>query len=130
MSGLLLRHDHYSEKELFVDSCICGYVQAYLPQLALIIFLALLPMLLLALSKAEGIPSQSHISRAAAGKYFYFMVFNVFLGVTIFGAVFSSIKGFKVLIQQGNLSVSSVVQLFGAKLPPVATFYITYIALK
>ncbi|KAG0604384.1 hypothetical protein M758_10G168100 [Ceratodon purpureus] len=105
-------------------------LQAFLPQLALLVFLALLPKLLLALSKAEGIPSQSHIVRAAAGKYFYFMVFNVFLGVTIFGAVFSSIQGFKVLIKQGNLSVSKVVELFGAKLPPVATFYITYVALK
>lgn len=105
-------------------------LQALLPQLALMVFLALLPKLLLALSKAEGIPSQSHISRAASGKYFYFMVFNVFLGVTIFGAVFSSIDGFKVLIKQGNLSVSKVVDLFGSKLPPVATYFITYVALK
>lgn len=105
-------------------------LQAYLPQLALIIFLALLPKLLLALSKAEGIPTESHISRAAAGKYYYFMVFNVFLGITIFGAVFSSINGFKVLINQGNLSVSTVVNLFGSKLPPVATYFITYVALK
>lgn len=105
-------------------------LQAYLPQLALIVFLALLPKLLLTLSKAEGIPSKSHISRAASGKYFYFMIFNVFLGVTIFGAVFSSFKGFKVLIDQQQLSVSKVVELFGTKLPPVSTYFITYVALK
>ena len=105
-------------------------MQAFLPQIVLIIFLAFLPSLLLSLSKAEGIPSQSHVSRAAGGKYYYFMLFNVFLGVTIFGAVFSSIDGFRQLIKAGDLSVSSVVSLFGAKLPPVATFYITYVALK
>lgn len=122
-------HQYPDRKPLLTPSS-CGHVQAFLPQLALIVFLALLPKLLLALSKAEGIPSKSHIARAAAGKYYYFMVFNVFLGVTIFGAVFASINGFKVLINSGNLSVTKVVDLFASKIPPAATFYITYVALK
>jgi len=105
-------------------------LQAYLPQIALLVFLALLPKLLLALSKAEGLPSQSQIVRAASGKYFYFIIFNVFLGVTVFGAVFANINSFKVLIAQKTLSVSKVVDLFGNKVPPVATYYITYVALK
>lgn len=92
--------------------------------------MALLPKLLLALSKTEGIPTKSHIERAAAGKYYYFMVFNVFLGITIFGAVFSSSAGFKELINQSSISVSKVVELLGSKLPPVATYYITFVALK
>ena len=106
------------------------FVQAYLPQIALLVFLALLPKLLLALSKAEGLPSQSQVVRAASGKYFYFIIFNVFLGVTVFGAVFANISSFKVLIAQKTLSVSKVVDLFGNKVPPVATYYITYVALK
>ncbi|KVH89298.1 protein of unknown function DUF221 [Cynara cardunculus var. scolymus] len=52
-------------------------LEAYLPQIALIVFLALLPKFLLFLSKAEGIPSESHAVRAASGKYFYFSVLNV-----------------------------------------------------
>lgn len=84
----------------------------------------------MALSKAEGIPTESHISRAAAGKYYYFMVFNVFLGITVFGAIISNIPALKQLINQGNLSVSQVVSLLGSKVPPVATYYITYVALK
>lgn len=67
-------------------------LEAYLPQLALIIFLALLPKLLLFLSKLEGIPTESHAVRAASGKYFYFTVLNVFIGVTIGGALFSTFK--------------------------------------
>ncbi|MBD4019423.1 hypothetical protein GUI04_10450, partial [Xanthomonas citri pv. citri] len=65
---------------------------AYLPQIALLVFLALLPKFLLFLSKAEGIPSVSHVERAASGKYFYFSVFNVFIGVTIGGTLFESFK--------------------------------------
>lgn len=114
----------------FFSLCFGFIAQAYLPQIALLVFLALLPMLLLALSKAEGLPSQSQIVRAASGKYFYFIIFNVFLGVTVFGAVFANINSFKVLLAQKALSVGKVVDLFGNKVPPVATYYITYVALK
>ncbi|KAK1385857.1 hypothetical protein POM88_023592 [Heracleum sosnowskyi] len=48
-------------------------LEAYLPQLALIVFLSLLPKLLLVLSKAEGIPSEILDARAASGKYFLFL---------------------------------------------------------
>jgi hypothetical protein len=101
-----------------------------LPQVALIVFLSLLPSMLMALSRMEGIPSQSHLVRAASGKYFYFIIFNVFLGVTLFGTIFSSIEGFKELLSSKNFSVSSVVTLFGTKLPPVAAYFITFVALQ
>ncbi len=105
-------------------------VKAYLPQLALIVFLALLPGLLMLLSRHEGIPSQSLMVRATSGKYFYFVVFNVFIGVTLFGTIFSSLDGFKELLNSRKLSVSNVVTLFGNKLPPNATYFITFVALQ
>ncbi|CAM6020246.1 unnamed protein product [Sphagnum balticum] len=105
-------------------------LQAYLPQLALIIFLALLPGLLMLLSRHEGIPSQSLMVRATSGKYFYFVVFNVFIGVTLFGTIFSSLDGFQELLNSRKLSVSNVVTLFGNKLPPNATYFITFVALQ
>ncbi|KAG0497200.1 hypothetical protein HPP92_001891 [Vanilla planifolia] len=98
-------------------------LEAYLPQLALIIFLALLPALLLFLSKAEGIPSQGHVIRAASGKYFYFIVFNVFLGVTIGGTLFGSLR--KIIDKP-----KEIVNLLAYSLPPNATFFFTYVALK
>ncbi|KAH0454230.1 hypothetical protein IEQ34_016154 [Dendrobium chrysotoxum] len=98
-------------------------LEAYLPQLALIIFLALLPALLLFLSKAEGIPSQGHVIRAASGKYFYFIVFNVFLGVTIGGTLFASLK----IITK---TPKKIVNLLADSLPPNATFFVTYVALQ
>ncbi|XP_043808568.1 CSC1-like protein ERD4 isoform X2 [Manihot esculenta] len=98
-------------------------LEAYLPQIALIVFLALLPKLLLFLSKAEGIPSVSHAVRATSGKYFYFTVLNVFLGVTIGGTLF---RTFKKIQKDPN----SLVDLLGNGLPGNATFFLTFVALK
>jgi hypothetical protein len=98
-------------------------LQAYLPQLALIVFLALLPALLLFVSKSEGIPSQSHVVRAASGKYFYFIVFNVFLGITISSTLFSALR---TIIDNPK----GVIDMLGSSLPGSATFFLTFVALK
>ncbi|KAK1369010.1 Early-responsive to dehydration stress protein (ERD4) [Heracleum sosnowskyi] len=98
-------------------------LEAYLPQLALLVFLSLLPKLLLVLSKAEGIPSESHAARAASGKYFYFSVFNVFIGVTLGGTLFSTFK----TIQK---SPDDIIPLLASSLPGNATFFLTFVALK
>nr|CAN64310.1 hypothetical protein VITISV_037471 [Vitis vinifera] len=98
-------------------------LEAYLPQLALIIFLALLPKLLLYLSKAEGIPSQSHAVRAASGKYFYFTILNVFIGVTVGATLFDT---FKTIEDQPK----EIVSILAKSLPSNATFFLTFVALK
>jgi len=110
-------------KSIVDKKAIKSILEAYLPQLALILFLYLLPIILMILSKAEGIPSESHAVRASSGKYFYFIVFNVFLGVTIGGTLFQSLKQ---LEKQPN----SIITLLGNSLPPNATFFISFIALK
>ena len=63
----------FSTSIVNVDA-IKSVLDAFLPQLALIIFSALLLKFLSFLSKAEGILSESHVVRAASGKYFYFSV--------------------------------------------------------
>ncbi|KAJ7969025.1 Early-responsive to dehydration stress protein (ERD4) [Quillaja saponaria] len=98
-------------------------LEAYLPQLALIIFLALLPKFLLFLSKLEGIPTESHAVRAASGKYYYFTVLNVFIGVTLGGTLFSN---FKTIQKQPD----TIVSILASSLPGNATFFLTYVALK
>lgn len=110
-------------KPVVKQSALKTVLEAYLPQLALIIFLALLPKLLLALSKAEGIPSQSHAIRAASGKYFYFIVFNVFLGVTLSGTLFSTFK----TIQD---KPKKIIDVLAISLPGNASYFITFVALK
>nr|GMD09684.1 CSC1-like protein ERD4 [Ipomoea batatas] len=98
-------------------------LEAYLPQLALIVFLALLPKFLLFLSKAEGIPSESHATRAASGKYFYFTVLNVFIGVTIGSMLFNTFKSIQA-------HPNSIISLLATSLPSSATFFLTFVALK
>lgn len=110
-------------KPVVEQKVIKTVLEAYLPQIALIIFLALLPKFLLFLSKAEGIPSQSHAIRAASGKYFYFSVLNVFIGVTIGGTLFGTFKDIK-------KKPDSLIPLLGSKLPGNATFFLTFVALK
>ncbi|KZV24332.1 hypothetical protein F511_01814 [Dorcoceras hygrometricum] len=96
---------------------------AFLPQLALIIFLALLPKFLLFLSKAEGIPSVSHVQRAASGKYFYFAVLNVFIGVTISSSLFTELKAI-------GKKPRSIIDVLANNLPKSATFFLTFVALR
>ncbi|GAV76417.1 DUF221 domain-containing protein/RSN1_TM domain-containing protein [Cephalotus follicularis] len=110
-------------KPVVEEQAIKTVLEAYLPQLALIVFLALLPKFLLFLSKLEGIPSESHAIRAASGKYFYFSIFNVFLGVTIGGTLFTTIKRIE-------NNPNSVVTLLADSLPASATFFLTFVALK
>lgn len=110
-------------KPIVTRKAIKTVLEAFLPQLALIIFLALLPMFLLFLSKAEGIPSESHVARAASGKYFYFTVLNVFIGVTLGGTLFTSLKS----IEHDPNSIFSVL---ARSLPQNATFFLTFVALR
>lgn len=110
-------------KPILDQNIIRTVLGAYLPQIALIVFLALLPKFLLFLSKAEGIPSVSHAERAASGKYFYFSVLNVFIGVTIGGTLFDSFKD----IQKNP---DSLIPKLATSLPGNATFFLTFVALK
>lgn len=110
-------------KPIVKQAAVRTVLEAYLPQLALIIFLALLPKLLLFLSKAEGIPSESHVTRAASGKYFYFTVLNVFIGVTLGSSLFDTLKKLE-------HNPNSVDELLATSLPKSATFFLTFVALK
>ncbi|EXB24359.1 Uncharacterized membrane protein [Morus notabilis] len=110
-------------KVVLDEEAVRTVLEAYLPQLALIVFLALLPKFLLFLSKAEGIPSESHAVRAASGKYFYFSVLNVFIGVTVAGTLFSTFKS----IQK---EPKSAVDILANSIPENAAFFLTFVALK
>ncbi|CAN6546063.1 unnamed protein product [Malus baccata var. baccata] len=110
-------------KPILKQDAIKTVLEAYLPQIALIVFLALLPKFLLFLSKAEGIPSQSHAIRASSGKYFYFTIFNVFLGITVGGTLFNT---FKTIEKDPN----SLVSILASSLPSNATYFLTFVALK
>ncbi|GAQ89689.1 hypothetical protein KFL_005510040 [Klebsormidium nitens] len=108
---------------VFDIGAVRAILQGFLPQLALLIFLAILPKLLFFLTKREDLTSLSHADRGTAGKFYYFMVFNVFLGVTVAGSAFGQLK-------QMTTNPTGIVDLLGSSIPQQATFFITYIALR
>lgn len=61
-----------------------------MPSLALIIFMAILPMILLALSKQQGIEAKSWQEGSVLVKFFYFQIFNVFFVTTLAGGLLTS----------------------------------------
>ncbi|KAL4627669.1 hypothetical protein ACB092_05G181600 [Castanea dentata] len=85
-------------------------LDAFLSQPALMIFLALLLQFLLFLSMAEGILSESHVVRAASGKYFYFIVFDVFIGVLLNATFFLTYVALVSFVGYG-LELSRIVPL-------------------
>ncbi|KAF2074822.1 hypothetical protein CYY_003886 [Polysphondylium violaceum] len=74
------------------SSVLAGFLQGFLPNLVLIIFMALLVPIITAVSKAQGFHSNSEIDESVFSKYFLFLVFNVFLVSAIAGSIFQSIE--------------------------------------
>ncbi|XP_047252997.1 CSC1-like protein At4g02900 isoform X2 [Capsicum annuum] len=98
-----------------------SFIQGVLPGIILKIFLALLPMLLMAMSKIEGYTSLSSLDRRSATKYHIFILVNVFLGSIITGAAFEQLQRFM------EKPPSEIPKTVGVAIPLKATFFITYI---
>ncbi|KAL2613464.1 hypothetical protein R1flu_025156 [Riccia fluitans] len=101
---------------------IKSFLQGFMAGLALSIFLLILPMILMFMTKFEGHISMSILDRRAAQKLYYFFVVNVFFGSVITGS----------LVQQlwailNSSSLTSVLKNFGYLIPMKATFFITFI---
>ncbi|KAI0519751.1 hypothetical protein KFK09_007211 [Dendrobium nobile] len=100
---------------------IKSFVQGFLPGIALKIFLIILPTILMTMSKIEGFTSLSSLERRSAGKYYLFILVNVFLGSIITGTAFQNLNA---LLHE---SASEVPVTIGVSIPMKATFFITYI---
>ncbi|KAI3453862.1 hypothetical protein Pfo_010525 [Paulownia fortunei] len=98
-----------------------SFLQGFLPGLALKIFLLVLPIILMIMSKIEGHVSLSVLERRAAAKYYYFMLVNVFLGSIAAGTAFQQLDAFL------HQSATQIPRNIGVSIPMKATFFITYI---
>ncbi|XP_068658671.1 CSC1-like protein At4g02900 [Aristolochia californica] len=108
-------------KELIEMQAVKSLIQGFLPGIALKIFLIILPSLLMLMSKIEGYASLSSLERRSAGKFYLFLLVNVFLGSIITGTAFQQLNTF---IHQ---SANDIPKTVGASMPMKATFFITYI---
>eukprot|EP00042_Codosiga_hollandica_P056903 m.832104 g.832104 ORF g.832104 m.832104 type:complete len:786 (+) comp59457_c0_seq5:31-2388(+) len=98
-------------------------IEGYLPTLILIIFLAILPMILMALTKLQGVWSNSAVIFGAAGKMMLFQVVNVFFASIISGSIFSSLND--VLNEP-----TSAASLLGKAIPNSGVFFINFVMIK
>ncbi|KAK3016233.1 hypothetical protein RJ639_006472 [Escallonia herrerae] len=108
-------------KPLIEIKVVKSFIQGFLPGIALKIFLILLPMILMTMSKIEGFTSLSSLDRRSAGKYHLFVLVNVFLGSIITGTALQQLKQFL------DQSPTEIPKTVGVSIPSKATFFISYI---
>lgn len=80
--------------EFYCRKSIKSLVQGILPGIALKIFLVLLPIILMIMSKIEGFTSLSSLDRRSAMKYHLFLLVNVFVGSIVTGTAMDQLKTF------------------------------------
>ncbi|KAE8808592.1 putative membrane protein [Hordeum vulgare] len=108
-------------KPIIERNSLKSVIQGFLPGIALKIFLILLPMFLMTMSKLEGHISISGLDRRTASTYFMFLFVNVFLGSVITGTAFQQLDTF--IHQPAN----KIPETVGESIPMKATFFITYV---
>ncbi|KAG2405776.1 CSC1-like protein [Vigna angularis] len=108
-------------KPIIQEPSIKSLIQGFLPGIALKIFLAVLPKILMTMSKVEGFTSLSSLDRRSASKYYLFILINVFLGSVITGTAFQQLQQFL------NQTSTEFTKTVGSTIPMKATFFITYI---
>ncbi|GAB4829777.1 hypothetical protein Ancab_019432 [Ancistrocladus abbreviatus] len=108
-------------RPLMKKKVVMSFIQGVLPGLILKIFLMLVPMILMTMSKIEGFASFSSLERRSAKKYHLFILVNVFLGSIITGTAFQQLHSFL------HESATEIPKTVGASIPMKATFFITYV---
>ncbi|XP_076940346.1 hyperosmolality-gated Ca2+ permeable channel 1.7-like [Bidens hawaiensis] len=108
-------------KPLIEKGSTKSFIQGYLPGMVLKVFLLVLPMILMEMSKMEGYVAVSDLEARSAAKYYLFLLVNVFLGSIVTGTALQQLKAFL------NKSASEIPRTVGVSVPMKATFFITYI---
>jgi Calcium-dependent channel, 7TM region, putative phosphate/Late exocytosis, associated with Golgi transport len=101
---------------------ISGIVSGILPQLALIVFMALLlPIIGAIVYKLQGRTTRASGEAAVFQYYFAFQVVNVFLGSIIAGSAFS--------LLESATDLNAIISTLADALPPLVGFFISYVML-
>mmetsp|Transcript_1585 Transcript_1585/g.9785 ORF Transcript_1585/g.9785 Transcript_1585/m.9785 type:complete len:804 (-) Transcript_1585:672-3083(-) len=103
-----------------------GFLQGFLPGLALLLFNLLLLPICRFLTLMEGVPNLSMLESGTATKLFLFSVFNTFLGITVMSSILTELD----TILNGSLDFMDVVQLLGEAVPTTAIFFLNYILIQ
>ncbi|KAI8149477.1 hypothetical protein BJV82DRAFT_708350 [Fennellomyces sp. T-0311] len=108
-----------AEDSVFLQNLLQGLV----PTIAVNIFMAVLPLIFDALGVVQGLRSRSAIADATFSKYFFFLMFNVLLVLTIASTITKT-------IEQLVNHPAEIANILGTTLPAVAPFFINYTVLQ
>ena len=103
-----------------IPSAVLGIIDGYLPPLVLTIFNILLPKILAAFTRLQGVESESRLQNGVLYKYSVFWILNYLIFSTVSTAIFNQLSG---LIDDPG----SIVTLLGESIPSTATFFVTYL---
>ncbi|CAM6120738.1 unnamed protein product [Calypogeia fissa] len=109
-------------RPILQNSHVKSILEGFLPGLALKIFVALLPMILMAMSKFEGHLSRSALDQVSAAKFYYFLLVGILLATIITGSLAGQLK---VILE--SKSVTDILTILGNTVPMKATYFITYL---
>merc|ERR1712065_84633 len=102
---------------------LTGLLQAMVPTILLVVFMALLPKILLQFGKRQGLTSESELAKSVMRRYFLFLMVNVLLVTTIAGSIIPIANK----LADGPLTV---IDLLSQSIPGVAIFFILYVMLQ
>eukprot|EP00897_Mesotaenium_endlicherianum_P005704 jgi/Mesen1/5161/ME000256S04348 len=110
-------------KSTVKDKWFHGFLSSLLPGLALRIILWCVPPLLMLMARLQGEPSRSAIQRNATQRFYYVLLFNVFLGSTFTDTLLSQLQA--ILDHPKEL-----VHILAVSIPQASSFFITYVVVS
>ena len=103
-----------------IPASVLGIIDGYLPPLVLTVFNILLPKILAAITRLQGVESASRLQNGVLHKFSVFWILNYLIFSTVATSIFNQ-------LQQLLDDPGSIVTLLGQSIPATATFFITYL---
>lgn len=103
-----------------LNPLVKSILEGFLPSLALIVFMALLPVILTLILNQRAFILKSSLDQSVAITFYTFLLFNVFLVITIAGSIWGVLGA---VIDDP----SSLITLLSNSLPTQANFFVNYI---
>jgi len=105
------------------NSVASGIISGVIPSLLITIYFSLIPKFIHFLCNKEGHYSYSSVERSMLSKYFFFIVFNIFLVSLLGSGILGIINQFSYLAQ----NPTQIVTLLATSLPLQVPYFINYV---
>ncbi|CAI2190942.1 16743_t:CDS:2, partial [Funneliformis geosporum] len=110
---------HLAEK----NEALKDFIQGTLPTLAVSLFNALLPKIMIFLSKLQGFHARSTIELSTFAKYYFFLLINVLLIFSIVGSVVKN-------LEEISRDLPGIAYKLATTLPQVSSFFVNFVVIQ